>query len=59
MNPRETRTVDAGAELYAMEADDFAESVLDGKPLTMTRADTLGNMRVIDEMRKQIGLRFD
>ncbi len=42
-----------------MEADDFAESVLDGKPLTMTREDTLGNMRVIDEMRRHIGLRFD
>jgi predicted dehydrogenase len=30
--PRETRMIDAGSELYALEADDFATAVLDGKP---------------------------
>lgn len=56
--PRETRTVSAGAELYAMEADDFASAVLDGVPQRVSRSDTLGNMRVLDEIRRQIGLRF-
>lgn len=56
--PRETRTVDAGKELYALEADDFAAAVLDGKPPALTATDTLGNMAVLDEMRRQIGLTF-
>ena len=56
--PRETRTLDAPAELYALEADDFAAAVLDGKPPALTERDTLGNMAVLDEMRRQIGLSF-
>jgi predicted dehydrogenase len=56
--PRETRLVDANAELYALEADDFAAAVLDGKPPAVTERDTLGNMVVLDEMRRQIGLIF-
>jgi len=56
--PRETRTVNADAELYAMEADDFAETVLDGKPVRVSREDTLGNMKVLDKIRRQIGLQF-
>jgi len=56
--PRETRTIDAGKELYALEADDFAAAVLDGKPPALTPADTLGNMAVLDEIRRQIGLTF-
>jgi predicted dehydrogenase len=56
--PRETRTIDAGKELYALEADDFAAAVLDGKPPALTEADTLGNMAVLDEIRRQIGLTF-
>jgi D-xylose 1-dehydrogenase (NADP+, D-xylono-1,5-lactone-forming) len=55
--PRETRTVDAGKELYAIEADDFAATVLDGKPPMLTGQDTIGNMRVLDEMRRQVGVR--
>jgi predicted dehydrogenase len=53
-SPRETRTVDAGMELYALEADDFAAVVLDGKPPAVTEQDTLGNMAVLDEMRRQL-----
>jgi xylose dehydrogenase (NAD/NADP) len=56
--PRETRCVNADAELYAMEADDFAEAALDGRPVRVSRQDTLGNMKVIDEIRRQIGLQF-
>ena len=55
---RETRQVDAGMELYALEADDFAAAVLDGKPAAVSEADTLGNMAVLDEIRRQIGLTF-
>lgn len=56
--PRQTFEVDAGGELYGLEADDFAKAVLDGKPPAVSKQDTLGNMRVIDEMRRQIGIDF-
>jgi predicted dehydrogenase len=52
--PRETRLVDANTELYALEADDFAAAVLDGKPPALSPQDTLGNMSVIDTIRRQI-----
>jgi predicted dehydrogenase len=52
--PRQTFTIDAGAELYALEADAFAAAVRQAAPLPVTAADSLGNMRVLDEMRRQI-----
>ena len=52
--PRERRSVDANVDLYGLEADDFAATVLDGKPPVVTEADTLGNMAVLDEMRRYI-----
>jgi predicted dehydrogenase len=52
--PRETKIVDAGMDLYALEADAFAETVLDGAPPFVSEQDTLGNMAVLDEMRRQI-----
>ncbi|HWE96863.1 MAG TPA: Gfo/Idh/MocA family oxidoreductase [Tepidisphaeraceae bacterium] len=52
--PRQTFTVSADRELYALEADDFAQSVLDAMPIRVSEQDTLGNMRVLDELRKQI-----
>ncbi len=54
--PRQTFTVGGGTDLYGQEADDFAAAVLDGTPVVITRADTLGNMRVLDELRQQIGV---
>ena len=48
----------ADRPLYAVEADAFAETVLDGAPPVVDRADTLGNMNVLDDMRRQIGLAF-
>ena len=57
--PRETRTVSTGGVgLYGMEADDFAASVLDDSPATISPADTLGNMTLLDEIRRQVGVTF-
>ena len=56
--PRDERTADAGQELYALEADDFAAAVQDGNPPRVSRELTLRNMRVLDEVRRQIGLAF-
>jgi hypothetical protein len=44
--------------LYGLEADDFAATVIDGKPPMVSAEDTLANMRALDEIRRQIGLRF-
>lgn len=56
--PKETFHVDAGKGLYALEADDFAEAVLDGKPVRVSPQDTLGNMRMLDEARRRVGVEF-
>jgi D-xylose 1-dehydrogenase (NADP+, D-xylono-1,5-lactone-forming) len=56
--PRETRRISVDGELYGIEADDFAATVLDSEIPRVTRNDTMGNMRVLDEMRRQIGLEF-
>ena len=53
--PRETRTITVDGDLYGLEADAFAATVFDGALPPITREDTLGNQRVIDELRKQIG----
>lgn len=51
---RETRTSNAGGPLYALEADAFARSVLDGEEPFMTEQDSLGNARVLDELKRQV-----
>ena len=56
--PRQSFQVDAGKPLYALEADDFAATVLDGAPARVSEQDTLGNMRVLDELRRQVGVPF-
>ena len=57
--PGEQRhAVDAGKPLYALEADHFAESVLDGRPVAVSKQDTLSNMAILDTMRRQVGLAF-
>lgn len=56
--PPQTFRLDAGKPLYALEADDFTAAVQDGAPPAVSRADTLGNMRVLDELRQKAGLRF-
>jgi len=56
--PTENFTADAPVPLYALEADDFALAVLEGAKPALTAAQTLGNMRALDEIRRQIGLTF-
>jgi predicted dehydrogenase len=49
--------VDAGMDLYGIEADAFAEVVLEGKAPFVSEGETIGTMRVLDEMRRQVGVR--
>jgi predicted dehydrogenase len=56
--PREVRTVEFSGNLYGIEADDFAAAALDGDAPRISREESIGNMRVLDEMRRQIGLKF-
>jgi len=55
---RETVKVSAGKHLYALEADDFAASVLEGMPARVSVQDSLGNQAVLDEMRRQVGVKY-
>jgi hypothetical protein len=57
--PKDVRRVAVNGELYGFEADDFAGAVLDGKPARLSRQDSIGNMVVLDEMRRQVGVKFD
>jgi len=54
--PVQTFTVDAPAPLYAGQADAFVDAVRSGGPMPVTAQDTLGNMRLLDELRGQLGL---
>lgn len=56
--PREPHAVSAPADPFTVEADDFAATLLDGKPPRVTAADSLGNMCVLDALRRQLGV-FD
>ena len=49
--------VEASRDLYAYEADDFAATVLQHKPPRMTREATLANMRILEDLLRQIGVR--
>ena len=56
--PPEARrfSFDAPAPLYAVEADAFADAVRQNTPMPVSPADTLGNMRLLDALRQQLGL---
>ncbi|HEV8290774.1 MAG TPA: Gfo/Idh/MocA family oxidoreductase, partial [Tepidisphaeraceae bacterium] len=56
--PAEEFEVNAGMDLYALEADDFAETVLRGRPPMVSKEESMTTMRVLDEMRKQIGVKL-
>jgi D-xylose 1-dehydrogenase (NADP+, D-xylono-1,5-lactone-forming) len=57
--PRKVHAIDAGSALYALEADDFALAVQGKTPPRISAADSIGNMKILDEIRRQIGLDFD
>jgi len=57
--PRVTHRVDSPLPLYGLEADAFAASVIDGTPPFVSEADTIGNMAVLDEMRRQVEPRIN
>jgi D-xylose 1-dehydrogenase (NADP+, D-xylono-1,5-lactone-forming) len=54
--PVETRTVNAGKDLYAIEADAFSAVVLDKAPAFMPEEHTLATMQVLDNLRRQVGV---
>ena len=56
--PRQHVPIDVDQDLYGLEADVFAATVLNGAPPFVTAADTLGNMKTLDAIRSQIGLKF-
>lgn len=58
--PQTSRTIEVNCpgELYGYEADDFATTILDGKPPRISPDDTIGTMKVLDTMRRQIGLPY-
>lgn len=55
-NPKRVMSVDSPGPLLALEADNLADVVLDGAAPSVSEADSLGNMAVLDEMRRQAGL---
>ncbi|WP_022900715.1 Gfo/Idh/MocA family protein [Humibacter albus] len=56
----ESRILPADRPIYALEVDAFAEYVRTGvtRAPVMDLEDSLGNMRVLDDWRRAIGLRF-
>lgn len=56
--PRQVVEIADNRDVFLVEADAFADCVLDGSPPFVTRDDTLGNTRALAEIRRQIGLGF-
>jgi predicted dehydrogenase len=54
--PRETIRLESSDDLYAIEADDFAAAIAGDRPARITAADSIGNMAVLDELRRQVGV---
>ena len=54
--PRQRHEVPVNQHLYAIEADDFAATILDRQPPRITPEESVGNMLVLDALRKQLGV---
>jgi predicted dehydrogenase len=54
--PAERITIDCEGDLYGNEADDFAATIAGKQPPRISCEDSLGNMRVLDTMRRQLGI---
>jgi predicted dehydrogenase len=50
----ETREVPVrnGGDLYRLQVDHFSRSILEGRPLSLPLEDALGNMAVIEALRR-------
>lgn len=57
--PREMFHIDAGMDLYGIEAEAFASILLDGAAPFVSAQDSIGNMKVLDELRRQVGVATD
>jgi predicted dehydrogenase len=53
---KEVVRISATEDLYGLEAANFAAAVMDGKTPAVAPADSIGNMRVLDELRRLGGL---
>ena len=56
--PAEEFEVNAGMDLYALEADDFAETISRGREPMVSEEETMATMKVLDEMRRQVGVKL-
>lgn len=54
----QTFSDEADKPLYALEADAFAQAVLDGAQPFMSPDESIGNAQVIDELRRQVGVQW-
>lgn len=54
----QTFTLDAGKPVYGLEADAFADCVLDGAAPFVTMEQSLGHLRMLDALRGKIGLHW-
>jgi D-xylose 1-dehydrogenase (NADP+, D-xylono-1,5-lactone-forming) len=56
--PKQTKSISATQSLYAIEADAFAAAVTGESEPFVTEQDSLENTRILQEMRRQAGLKF-
>ena len=52
-------TVDVDRDLYAYEADTVAENIGDRQSPAMSWEDSLGNMKLLDQWREEVGLVYE
>ncbi len=55
-NPKQIINVDSTAPLLALEADGLAAVVFDGAEPAVSESDSVGNMAVLDNLRRQAGI---
>jgi predicted dehydrogenase len=55
---RRVEKVTCEQPLYGLEADAFAVTVLNDEPPAVSRQMTLGNMKLLDDLRQQIGVQW-
>jgi predicted dehydrogenase len=50
--PKQTFTIPPTGDLYGLEADAFAATILDGAPPMMSAPESLANLRILEKVRK-------